>query len=166
MKLQTEVDACKQRLSRCGNADLIPASGEGLLALSSSIDNHTGLSHNLQHKRRSGSEVPSMASMSRRRCSGPSKRNRMPFAGSVRTTGSVTGCVGEYTRSSLGKRWGSALRRVRTSWRVAPRTLGQTCQRLPCQAAEETRQILTEESQRPARKELRGEEGHGGLVDG
>lgn len=60
--------------------------------------------------------------MSRRRCSGPSNRNRMPFAGNVTMTGSLTGSAGEYTRSSFGNRCGSDFSRVRMSCRDAPRT--------------------------------------------
>lgn len=74
--------------------------------------------------------VKSVTSIRRRRCSGPSKRSRMPFCGNPMQMGSVTGFLDEKMTSSFGKRWGSALSRVSTSWRLAPRTAGKCYQHM------------------------------------
>lgn len=63
----------------------------------------------------------------------------------------------------MGKRWGSALRRVRMSCREAPRTVAGLCQQGDCRVGQERlgSVCLTKEAQADARVQRGREERHG-----
>lgn len=62
--------------------------------------------------------------------SAPSKRRRKPLTGNHKTTGAEVGSDDEYESSIEGYVCGRDFRRLKMSWREAPRTAGQAVSRI------------------------------------